>query len=91
MESAEEDILPDPNRGTPGAAIARRRAVLKLRNGFALSDDELLAILPEWRAPALEVKPRSLRQVARLMGVSKERIRQLEGMAIALLVQPQNE
>jgi hypothetical protein len=64
----------------------RRRAILKLRLGcLPLSDLELRKVLADKRAEAVEVKPRSLRDVAALIGVSKERIRQIESRSLEKL------
>lgn len=63
----------------------RRRAVVKLRLGLALSESELESVRPEMREAAKFTRPRSLRDVAVFFGVSKERIRQIEDRAYALL------
>ncbi len=73
-----EDVL--------AAVPPRKRAVLKLRTGCApLSDAELQPLRPERRGEAMAVKARSLREVADLLGVSKERVRQLENRALEKL------
>jgi DNA-directed RNA polymerase sigma subunit (sigma70/sigma32) len=64
----------------------RRRAVVKVRLGrFPLSEAELETVLPEMRDEAKTVRPRSLRNVAALFGVSKERIRQIENRVFEML------
>ena len=64
----------------------RKRAIFKLRSGcLPLTEVELAKVPPESRKEAKEVKPRSLREVARLFGVSKERIRQIEAWILVRL------
>ena len=56
----------------------RQRAMFKLRTGDSpLNDDELQTVKPEKREDACKVKPRLLRQVGALFGISKERVRQI--------------
>lgn len=56
----------------------RQRAVLKLRLGQALTPQELQKVLPAMRDQATIARTRSLREIAVLFGLSKERIRQIE-------------
>jgi len=70
---------------------ARKRAVVKLRTGcLPLSEEELQRVLPDMRDAAHTLKPRSLREVGAMVGVSKERIRQIEAKSLQLLGLPQN-
>jgi DNA-directed RNA polymerase sigma subunit (sigma70/sigma32) len=77
---------PELTEATLAVLRPRQRAVLKLRQGvLPLSEEELREVLPHERAEAREVRSRSLREVGRLIGVSKERIRQLENRALEQL------
>jgi DNA-directed RNA polymerase sigma subunit (sigma70/sigma32) len=69
-----------------GRLPPRKRAVLKLRTGcLPLTEEEMRRVLPGKREEAGKVQPRSLRDVAALFGVSKERIRQLEARSLQVL------
>lgn len=58
---------------------ARWRAIFKLRSGQPpLTKAELETVLPQYRDQARTARARSLREVGKLMAVSKERIRQIE-------------
>ncbi len=75
-----------PNRQITDPALAvlpvRHRAVLKLRFGSAaLTEDELLEVLPDNRAEARYVQTRTLQAVASLLGITKERVRQIVNVA----------
>ena len=70
---------------TLASMTPRRRAVVKLRLGLPLSESEIEKVLPEMRDAARVAQPRSLRGVAALFGVSKERIRQIENRVYAML------
>lgn len=66
-------------RGRPPSSFpGRREALLKLRLGSGpLSAEEWRWILPQRRAEAAEVKPRTLQAVGLLVGLTRERVRQL--------------
>lgn len=64
----------------PGLYPGRQLALQKLRLGTApLTEGELRWVLPQWRAEAAEVKPRSLQAVGTMVGLTRERVRQLLG------------
>jgi hypothetical protein len=64
----------------------RKRAILKLRLGcLPLNEVELNKVLADKRAEAVNVRPRTLREVAALIGVSRERIRQIEARSLQKL------
>jgi RNA polymerase sigma factor (sigma-70 family) len=64
----------------------RQRTILKLRLGcLPLNNVELGKVLAEKRAQAVEVRRRSLQEVAALIGVSQERIRQIENRSLEKL------
>jgi RNA polymerase sigma factor (sigma-70 family) len=79
-------VLPGLTEEKLACLPARKRAVVKLRTGsLPLSEEELQAVLPHKRKQAAAQKPRSLQEVGDLLGVSKERIRQLQERALELL------
>jgi hypothetical protein len=90
MKSPEEASEPS-GPSLPGlsdefwsAISPRRRAILFLRMGWApLSDAEMATVPGDQRSHVLEVKPRSLRTVGRIFGISKERVRQIQNAVLA--------
>jgi DNA-directed RNA polymerase sigma subunit (sigma70/sigma32) len=71
---------------------ARKRAILKLRfGGLALAEEEMAWVLPEHRSNAQTVHARSLGEVAAMIGVTKERIRQIVNAAFQKTVHLPNE
>ena len=64
---------------------ARRRAILKLREGVSLDEEEMATVLPEEKENAAKCHPRSLSQVGKCFGLSRERIRQLEEISRRIL------
>jgi DNA-directed RNA polymerase sigma subunit (sigma70/sigma32) len=71
-----------------GRLEPRQRAVLKLRTGCAsLSAEELAFVLAERREEATVVRPRTLQEVGNLLGLTRERIRQIQDSALRTLEQ----
>lgn len=69
-----------------GRLEPRQRAVLKLRTGCApLSAEEMAFVQAEQRAEAAVVRPRTLQEVGRLLGLTRERIRQIQDAALRIL------
>lgn len=65
---------------------ARQRAMLKLQYGWLpLTEDELAWLKSERRAEAVEVRQRSLAEVAELFGVTRERVRQINKRSLGKL------
>jgi DNA-directed RNA polymerase sigma subunit (sigma70/sigma32) len=64
----------------------RQRAILKLQFGsLPLSEEELNWVVAEQRAEATVVRPRTLEEVAGLIGVSRERVRQINTRSLGKL------
>jgi hypothetical protein len=65
---------------------ARQRAMLKLQFGcLPLNNDELGWVLPERRGDAVEVRSRTLEEVAGLIGLTRERVRQVNSRSLRKL------
>jgi|DewCreStandDraft_5_1066085.scaffolds.fasta_scaffold02529_15 DNA-directed RNA polymerase sigma subunit (sigma70/sigma32) len=75
-----------------GRLEPRQRAVLKLRTGCApLNAEELAFVIPERREEAAVVRPRTLQEVGNLLGLTRERIRQIQDSALRTLEQEEEE
>lgn len=71
-----------------GRLEPRQRAVLKLRTGCApLDTEELAFVIAERREEAATVRPRTLQEVGNLLGLTRERIRQIQDSALRTLEQ----
>ena len=73
------------NKSISGST-ARERAMLKLRYGsLPLNGEELARVLPECRCEAAVVRPRTLEEVAKLFGLTRERVRQINNRSLRKL------
>lgn len=71
-----------------GRLEPRQRAVLKLRTGCApLQKEEMAYVLEDRREEAALVRPRTLQEVGNLLGLTRERIRQIQDDALRILEQ----
>lgn len=65
---------------------ARQRAMLKLQyGGLPLSEEELAWVDQDRRSEAATVRRRSLEEVAVLFGITRERVRQINGRSLRKL------
>jgi DNA-directed RNA polymerase sigma subunit (sigma70/sigma32) len=65
---------------------ARERAMLKLRYGsLPLKDEELAQVVPECRCEAAVVRPRTLEDVSKMFGLTRERVRQINNRSLRKL------
>jgi RNA polymerase sigma factor (sigma-70 family) len=63
---------------------ARRQAILKLRFGLLpLTESGLNEVAIDQRDNAVSLRRQSLREIAKLFGISKERVRQIQNVALA--------
>lgn len=69
-----------------GRLEPRQRAVLKLRTGCApLNAEEMAFVLTDHQEEAAIVRPRTLQEVGNLLGLTRERIRQIQDAALRVL------
>ena len=83
------DLIPDPNASDPEASAAEksvRNEIMRFLDNLRPMEAEVLIL----RFGLNDEKPRNLEECGRVLGVSRERVRQLEISALRQLRSPAN-
>jgi RNA polymerase primary sigma factor len=80
-------MLPDQSEGTPEEEVAERLASAEVREALrSLSERERMVLV--LRFGLTDGRERTLAEVSKQLGVTRERVRQIEGRALRKLRQP---